>query len=97
MRRKEGSRPRRLPLRLPSMIDTRPLDSPGGPPALRRLIAFRYAVAVLVAASVLSLHLIFDAPIRWPPAMAALGALVLVDVALHWYVTARGAVSESAP
>jgi CheY-like chemotaxis protein/signal transduction histidine kinase len=63
---------------------------------LRRLIAFRYAVAVLVAASVLSLHLIFDAPIRWPPAMAALAALVLVDVALHWYVTARGTVSESA-
>jgi len=73
-----------------------PLQSAAAPAALRRLIAFRYAVAVLVAASVLSLHLIFDVAIPWPPVMAAVGALVLVDVALHWYVTTRGTVSEPA-
>ena len=71
------------------------LDSTGAP-ALRRLVGFRYAVAVLVAASVLSLHLLFDAPVPWPQVIAGLAALVLVNVALHWYLSARGTIGENA-
>ena len=73
-----------------------PVDSSSAPSALRRLIGFRYAVAVLVAASVLSLHFIFDTLIPWTPVIAGFAALVLVDVALHWYVSARGTVGEKA-
>ena len=72
------------------------LDFTGAPSALRRLIGFRYAVMVLVSASVLSLHAIFETPIPWPPVIAGLAGLVLVNVALHWYVSARGSVGEKA-
>jgi two-component system sensor histidine kinase RegB len=72
------------------------LYSSGAPPALRRLIGFRYAVAVLVAASVLSLRVVFDMPIPWTPVLAGLIGLVLVNVALHWYTSSRGHVREGA-
>ena len=72
------------------------LDSTGAPSALRRLIGFRYAVTVLVAASVLSLHVIFDTPHSLAAGDRGTCALVLVNVALHWYVSARGSVGEKA-
>jgi two-component system sensor histidine kinase RegB len=67
-----------------------------GPSALRRLVAFRYAVALLVAAAIAGIHIVFDARIPWPPVGAAFGALLLVNVALHWYVRARGNAGETA-
>lgn len=73
------------------MAATSPLDA-----ALRRLIAFRYAVAALVVAAIAAIRIVFGAPIPWAPVAAAFAALVLVNAALHWYVRVRGNVGEAA-
>ena len=64
------------------------------PAALRRLIAFRYAIAALVGISVVSVHAIFDMRVRWMPAAGAFVLLLVVNGVLQWRVAKRRVVSE---
>lgn len=70
-------------------------DAARAPAALRRLIGLRYAVAALVAVSVLGLHFAFAVPVRWSPVAAAFVALLLVNAVLQWRIARRRTVSES--
>lgn len=64
------------------------------PGELRRLVGLRYAVALLVAVSILGIRYFFETPIRWGPVAAGLAALLLVNGTLHWLVRTRPTVHE---
>ena len=69
-------------------------DSASTPAALRRLVGLRYALATLVAVSVLSVRLIFDTPVSWLPVGFAFVALLFVNGLLQWRISRRQTVSE---
>jgi two-component system sensor histidine kinase RegB len=76
------------------MANTDSVDPARSPGELRRLVGLRYALAALVAVSILSIRLIFDTPVRWMPVAAGFSALLIVNGALHWYITSGRSVHE---
>ena len=76
------------------MPDISTFDASGAPGAIRRLVGFRYAVALLVAIAIAALRLFFDVPVRWMPLILALATLVGVNAMLHARIAVQGTVSQ---